>query len=184
MAFWTNIEQYIMAYGLNVLGGLVILLLGFWLARITRNAIRKIGIATRLDDTFAFFLARLAYFTILTITILSSLERFGVKTTSFLAILGAIGIALGLALKNSLSNLASGVLLLVLRPFCVDDKVEVGGTTGKVEALQIYHTVLRDEEGTRIFVPNSRILSLNIVNYTPDQAENMKTACDSPAAES
>lgn len=118
------------------------------------------------DETLAVFLSRLAYMLLLTFVVIVTIQKLGVDTTSFAALIAAAGLAIGLALQGSLSNFASGVILIALRPFQVGHYIEAGGTAGTVEAIAVFATELLTPDNKRIFVPNSAITSGTISNYS------------------
>ena len=145
---------------------LAIALVGLWLARVLSKALDRVlarfGVETILRD----FLRNLAYAIGLVVVLVAALDSVGVPTTSLLAVLGAAGLAIGLALKDSLSNIASGVMLIVLRPFRAGDAVQVAGQEGVVESVRIFQTVLRAYQNHDIYLPNSQITTAPIVNFT------------------
>ncbi|QXD14366.1 mechanosensitive ion channel [Rhodocaloribacter litoris] len=145
------------AYALNVIGG-VLLLIGGWVVSkwVHRGAARSLD-RTRLDPTLARFFANAARWLVLIFAVLASLELFGVQTTSFIAVLGAAGLAVGLAFQGTLSNFAAGVLLLIFRPFRVGDAVRIAGQTGKVEEIDLFMTKLDTFDNRRLMIPNSKI---------------------------
>ncbi|GIV60612.1 MAG: mechanosensitive ion channel protein MscS [Rhodothermaceae bacterium] len=145
------------AYALNVIGG-VLLLIGGWVVSkwVHRGAARSLD-RTRLDPTLTRFFANAARWLVLIFAVLASLELFGVQTTSFIAVLGAAGLAVGLAFQGTLSNFAAGVLLLIFRPFRVGDAVRIAGQTGQVEEIDLFMTKLDTFDNRRLMIPNSKI---------------------------
>ena len=145
---------------------LAIALVGLWLARLLSSALdrgmTRFGVESILRD----FLRNLAYAIALVVVLVAALDALGVPTTSLLAVLGAAGLAIGLALKDSLSNIASGVMLIVLRPFRAGDAVQVAGQEGVVESVRIFQTVLRAYQNHDIYLPNSQITTAPIINFT------------------
>ena len=154
-------------YGPRIIGVVVILFIGRWLAgrfaRLTKAGMER----AKLDGTLSQFGANMTRYFVLLITGLFCLELFGVKTTSFVAVLGAAGFAVGLALQGTLANFSAGVMLLFFRPFSVGDYVQAGGEDGQVTALGIFSTSLRTPNGTVIVVPNGGIYGGTIKNYSP-----------------
>jgi small-conductance mechanosensitive channel len=145
---------------------LAIALLGMWLARLlARGLDRGMGRAG-LDQILRDFLRNIAYAVGLVVVFVAALDALGVPTTSMLAVLGAAGLAIGLALKDSLSNIASGVMLIVLRPFRAGDAVQIAGQEGIVERVGIFQTVLRAYQNHDITLPNSEVTTSPIVNFT------------------
>ena len=157
----------LVAYGENILSGLVIWVLGSWLAgRISRVA----GVAmerARVDATLRAFAVNLVRYAILIVAGLAILNRFGIQTTSFIAVLGAAGFAVGLAMQGTLSSFSSGVMLLFFRPFKIGDVIEAAGTSGRVETLELFTTTLGLPDGSKIIVPNSAIYGSTIHNKSP-----------------
>lgn len=152
--------------GLNLLGAILVLIIGFWIAgRIRAWIKRALGKLPRFDDMLTAFLASLAYYTAVAITILAVLQQFGVETTSFIAVLGAAGLAVGLALQGTLSNVAAGVMLLIFRPFKFGEFVEVGGHSGTVKGLNLFTTELATPENVQIIIPNSAVWGDSVKNY-------------------
>ena len=154
-------------HGLSVLGAILILILGYvvagWAARKVKNATSK---ADKVDDTLIPVLAQTTRILILIITLLAVLGQFGVETTSVVAILGAAGLAVGLALQGTLSNIAAGMMLLVLRPFKVGDAVNIGGTFAVVDAIGLFTTEMHSFDNIGIVMPNSRVWGNEIQNLS------------------
>ena len=149
----------------HALAAAVILALGWlvagWVRRLTRLAMTR----GEVDAALVPFVTKLVYYALLAVTFVAALNRLGVATTSVVAIFGAAGLALGLALQGTLSNFASGVMLLVFRPFDLGDFVEVGGTTGVVMEIGVFSTTLRTPDNVKIVVPNKQIYDTTISNY-------------------
>ena len=125
-------------WGLRVIGALAVLIIGWIVAKAIRGSVRKALTSSGLDDTLVPFISSLVYYLVLTFVILAVLRLFGLETTSLIAVLGAAGLAVGLALQGTLSNFAAGVMLLIFRPFKVGDFVEAGGTAGTVQEISIF----------------------------------------------
>jgi len=153
-------------YGLKVVGALLIFAIGRWLAKVLSGLAAKAMQKAKVDPTLIPFLENLTYTAMLVFVVLAVLERLGVKTASAIAVLGAAGLAVGLALQGSLSNFASGVLLLVFKPFRVGDFVETGSVKGTVQAVHLFNTVLNSPDNIRIIVPNAQVTGGSILNYT------------------
>lgn len=161
-----QLKQYAVDFGVSLISAIVILLIGIWIAKIIRNTLEKQFIKREIDKTLSKFLVNIIYFALLAIVILAALSKLGIETTSFIAILGAAGLAVGLALQGSLSNFASGVLLIIFRPFKVDDFVKLADEEGYVEKIQIFTTQIRTMDNKTVIIPNSVITSAKITNYT------------------
>ncbi len=155
----------IVAWGGRLLAALLILLIGWWLARRASNAIRGVTMRGGADPLLGNFLRNMVFAVLLTLVVVGALDRVGVPTTSLLAALGAAGLAVGLALQGSLSNLAAGVMLMIVRPFRVGEYVEVAGVAGTVKTVGLMQTVLHSPDNRQITVPNGKILGDAIVNY-------------------
>jgi small conductance mechanosensitive channel len=153
-------------YGLRVIGAVVILVFGRWVARKLSSWAAKALTKARVDATLVPFIENLAYMAMLVFVVVAALAAVNVQTASFIAVLGAAGLAVGLALQGSLANFASGVLILVFKPFQVGDFVEISGVNGTVQAIHVFNTVLKDSKKTRIIVPNGQVTGGNILNYT------------------
>ncbi len=123
----TKSQDLIALYGLNIIAALLILLIGRWAARIFRKVIQNVMVRTKVDTTLVSFVASLSYVALMAFIVLAALGQLGIQTTSFIAVLGAAGLAVGLALQGSLSNFAAGVLMIVFKPFKVGDFIEAGG---------------------------------------------------------
>ncbi|MCL7968764.1 MAG: mechanosensitive ion channel [marine benthic group bacterium] len=153
-------------WGLRVVGALAVLLIGRmaagWGRKLTRNALERAGV----DATIVPFLAGLVYFLILAFVLLAVLGLFGIPTTSIIAVLGAASLAVGLALQGTLANFASGVMLLLFRPFQIGDFIEVGGVSGVVETIGVFSTVLNTPDNVRITIPNGQVYGEPIKNFT------------------
>jgi small conductance mechanosensitive channel len=156
---------YIQMYGLKVLFALVIFIVGKWLAGIIRGAIRKGMEKKNVDPTLVGFLSGIVYYLLLIIVVIAAISKLGIQTTSFVAILGAAGLAVGLALQGSLANFASGVLIIMFRPFKVGDAVDAGGVFGIVDEIGILVTLMHTPDNKKIIVPNSQVMSGTITNF-------------------
>lgn len=154
-------------YGLDVVGAIAILLLGLWVAKWAGRRVEKaLKRSEKFDDTVTPLFARATKILIIAVTILAVLNQFGVETASLIAVLGTIGLAIGLALQGTLSNIASGIMLLVLRPFNVGDVVEIGSTSGVVDEIGLFVTEMHTFDNVAITMPNSQIWGTEIKNYT------------------
>lgn len=159
-------QPMITGWGLKLLVALVIFLIGLWITRAMTRALRKVLTVREMEVTLIVFLGNLVYAILLTVVIMAALDSLGVPVTSLLAILGAAGLAIGLALKDSLGNFAAGVMLVMFRPFRKGDFVEVAGISGTVEELRIFNTYLVTPDNKLVVVPNGQIGAEAITNYT------------------
>jgi small-conductance mechanosensitive channel len=154
------------AWVLRILGGLGIAFIGLWVARWLSRLLDRLMREFAVEEIMRNFLRNLAYAIALVIVFIAALDFAGVPTTSLLAVLGAAGLAIGLALKDSLSNIASGVMLIVLRPFHTGDSVQIAGLEGVVESVRIFQTRMHTADNRLIILPNSQITAAPIINYT------------------
>ncbi|MFQ6562085.1 small-conductance mechanosensitive channel MscS [Dickeya dianthicola] len=159
-----NNQHILLQYAVNIVASLVILCVGMIVARIMSNTMSRLMVARGIDVTVADFLSALVRYGIIAFTLIAALSRVGVQTTSVIAVLGAAGLAVGLALQDSLSNFAAGVLLVVFRPFRTGESVDLGGVAGTVTQVQIFSTTLLTADGKVIVVPNGKIIAGNIIN--------------------
>ena len=135
----TKVYEYLLVYGLNVIAAIVIFLVGRWLSGVISRLIAKMMLKSKADIMLARFVKNISYFGLLVFVIVAALNRLGLQTASLIAVLGAAGLAVGLALQGSLANFAAGIMLILFKPFKVDDFVEVGGTTGTVKEVHIFN---------------------------------------------
>lgn len=155
----------ILEYITNGLFALIIFLVGKWVVGEATGVIVKVlRKSSKLDETLIVFFKNVMYYALLIVVILTALEQVGVQTTSFLAILGAAGLAVGLALKDSLSNFASGVMIVFFKPFKIGDFVTAGGVTGVVTEIHLFNTEFKTGDNQKILVPNASITSGSIIN--------------------
>jgi len=159
--------DFILFYGLDVIGAILILIIGFWFAGFLKRKLHKaLSKNAAVDEMLAGFLSAMAKYLIIAVTLLAVLNKFGVETTSLIAVLGAAGLAIGLALQGTLSNVASGVMLLLLRPFKVGDFVEVAGQAGTVKGVSLFTTEMSTGDNVQIIMPNSQVWGSAIKNYS------------------
>jgi len=162
----TKMYEYVLLYGLNFLWAVVIFAVGRRVARWVTNAAEVIMLRTHLDKTLVSFLKNMLFSLAMAFVIIAALNRLGVETTSLITVVGAAGLAVGLALQGSLGNFAGGVILILLKPFKVGDFVQAGGTQGTVEEILIFNTVISTPDNRREIVPNMKITSDTITNFT------------------
>lgn len=165
-----DINQYLpttVDWAMNILLAIVILLLGFWIAGRVHKTICRIGEKyDSLDDTLFRFFASLGRYIILAFVVIAVLNRFGIETTSIVALLGAAGLAVGLALQGTMSNLAAGVMILIFRPYKVGDFVEAAGKFGKVTEIDLFTSIMQTFDNQHIIIPNSKIWGEQIINHS------------------
>jgi len=159
-------QELIEQYGLKVVAAIAILLFGWIAARTIRSLVRSMLRKGRVDAALVSFASSLTYVALMAFVVIAALGQLGVQTASFVAVIGAAGLAVGLALQGSLANFASGVLIIIFKPFKVGDYVEGGGGAGVVEEISIFTTEMRSPDNKKIIVPNSKMMGDNIINYT------------------
>lgn len=160
------ITAFITTYGLKVIGAIIILVLGRIGAGICRRIVARVMGKAKVDESIVSFVGALTYILVLAFAVLAALAKFGVQTTSLVAVLGAAGLAIGLALQGSLSNFAAGVLILVLRPFRVGDIIEGAGVLGTVQEIQMFTTIMATPDNVKILIPNGALFGSVIRNLT------------------
>jgi small conductance mechanosensitive channel len=163
---WTG--RVVAALAIFVIGRLI----AGWLSRWLTVTMRRVG----MDETLARFFSSLSYIVLVVMVVLTAVNALGVPTTNFLAIVGAAGLAVGLALKDSLSNFSSGVMLVFFRPFRVGDTVKAAGNDGTVENIGMFSTVLKTADNATLIVPNSLIYAATITNYTAEGTRRIEMA--------
>lgn len=150
-----------------------ILIFGWWFAYFIAGRVRKILLRVLKDEMLSNFLSKIVFVGIMILVVVATLGTMGVQTTSIIAALGAAGLAIALALKDSLSNLASGIMLVVFRPFTKDDKVEIGGLVGVIEDISLFHTYMRMADGKLVIMPNTSVATTQVINYTRKHTRNI-----------
>ncbi|MCW5203253.1 mechanosensitive ion channel [Desulfobulbus sp. US4] len=161
-----KLQEWIVLYGLKIGAAILILILGRLAALAIRSFVERMLTKSRVDVTLASFLTSGSYLAIMAFVIIAALSKLGIQTASFVAVLGAAGLAVGLALQGSLSNFAAGTLLIIFKPFKVGDYIEAAGTAGTVKEIGIFTTELRTPDNKKVIVPNAKASGDNIVNYT------------------
>ena len=164
---WTQL------WGLKALLAALIFLVGRLAAKVAKKSLRVALRRSKVDETLIIFVSNLAYGLLLTVVVIASLGQLGIQTTSFIAILGAAGLAVGLALQGSLANFAAGMLMIIFRPFKVGDFIEAAGTMGTVEEIEIFTTKLRSPDNKEIVIPNNLITSANITNFSAKETRRI-----------
>ncbi|HUV30727.1 MAG TPA: mechanosensitive ion channel domain-containing protein [Acidobacteriota bacterium] len=160
-------------YGTKILGALAILIIGRLLVGVLANIVRRLMTRSKADVILTRFVTSLTRIALLTFVVIAAIGALGVQTTSFIAVIGAAGLAIGFALQGSLANFASGVMLVIFRPFKAGDYIEAGGTAGVVEEIHIFNTVLTTPDNKKVIVPNSKITGDNITNYSAKEIRRL-----------
>ena len=167
-----TIQEYSIKYGLALLEAVLIFVIGKFAAGIVANIIDKVMKRSGMDDMLRKFLRNIAYAVLLVFVVIAAISSLGIQTASLVAVLGAAGLAIGLALQGSLANFAAGVLMIIFRPYKLGDYVCVAETEGFVEEVDVFTTTLRMPDKTKIIIPNGQIMDAKIINYT--DAENRR----------
>lgn len=165
-SFMGMISDWLTAYSINLLAAVIVLLAGRWLAKKVAELLNMFLTRSKVDATLVGFLQNITYYTLLVLVVFAAAEQLGINTTSFLTIIAAAGLAVGLALKDSLGNFAAGVMLILFRPFRIGDIVEAGGVEGSVEAISIFNTIMQTPDNRMVIVPNGKIINDVITNIT------------------
>ncbi len=164
-------------YGISVIAGIAILVVGWIVAgTVSRMVRRGLTRTEAVDPMLVGFFASLAKYTVLAVTVIAVLHQFGVQTTSLIAVLGAAGLAIGLALQGTLSNVAAGVMLLIFRPFRIGDYIDAGGVAGTVKELSLFVTELATPDNVQIIVPNAAIWGTTLWNYSHHETRRVDFA--------
>lgn len=153
-------------YAANLVAAVVIIIIGGIAARMISGVLNNLMLGRNIDATVALFLSALIRHAIIAFTLIAALGRVGVQTASVIAVLGAAGLAVGLALQGSLSNLAAGILLVMFRPFRAGEYADLGGVTGTVQNVHIFSTTMRTLDGKIVVIPNGKIIAGEIVNFS------------------
>ncbi|AUI67122.1 MULTISPECIES: mechanosensitive ion channel family protein [Glaesserella] len=167
------IHDWIIPYGTKLLIAIAIFIVGRYLARILSGLIGKAVLASSKDEMLQGFVRSIAYFLFLLITVIAALSQLGINTSSLVALIGAAGLAIGLALQNSLQNFAAGVMLLIFKPFNKGDFIEAGGSSGKVEQMGILMLELRTGDNKTVLIPNGKVFADSITNYSRNETRRI-----------
>jgi len=159
-------KELVITYGIKVLAAIAIFIIGKMIAKWVKKLVIKVMKKADVDQIIIGFTSSIAYIAMLAFVVVAALGQLGIQTTSFIAILGAAGLAIGLALQGSLANFAAGFLMIIFRPFKVGDVVEAAGVTGKVNAIHIFTTTLTTPDNKTIIIPNAKLGGDNIINYS------------------
>lgn len=163
---WQTVQSALSGFGLQLLLAIVIFYIGRIIARVVTKGLRKMMQAKKVDKILESFVCNLVYWAMMAFVIIAAMGQIGIQTTSLIAVMGAAGLAIGLALQGALGNFAAGVLIVVFRPYRVGDFVEAAGIAGVVLQVQILTTMLKTGDNKLIVVPNGQIMSSIITNYS------------------
>jgi small conductance mechanosensitive channel len=167
------VQTMLIPWAIRIGVALAIFVIGRWIAKWLTAMVRKLMAKADLDDMLIHFLGNIVYTVLLLAVVMAALDQLGIQTTSLLAVFGAAGLAIGLALKDSLGNFSSGVMLILFRPFKVGDFVEAGGVAGVVEKVQMFATIMRTGDNREVIVPNSQIYGGTIINYSAKETRRV-----------
>ena len=174
---WAGLYQQFqtigITFGIRIIAAIAIFVIGRMVARVVTNGIEKVLASRDVDKILQTFFSNLVYWALMTFVIIAAINQVGIQTTSLIAIMGAAGLAVGLALQGSLSNFAAGVLIVMFRPYKVGDFVEAAGIAGSVVQVQILTTVLKTGDNKQIVVPNAQIMSGIITNYSANDTRRI-----------
>jgi len=169
-----NIVEILSGYAMSIIMALLVFLVGKWVAkRVTSLMVKVLRKVNGMDETLVKFLENIVYYILMIVVILAALSELGIETTSFMAILGAAGLAIGLALQGSLGNFASGVMIILFKPFKVGDVINAAGVTGSVQEVSIFNTVMITPDNQKIIVPNSAITGGSITNINANDTRRV-----------
>lgn len=171
--FRTQITTILATWGPRLVAAVAVVLTGWFLARWLRRGLRRGLARANVDPTLLPFVATLAYYAAITMTLLAAVKLIGIDTTSVIAVVGAAGLAIALAFQSTLSNFAAGVMILVFRPFRFGDVVEIGGDTGTVDEVSLFSTRMNTADNVRIIVPNSKVWGDRIKNFTANDTRRL-----------
>jgi len=161
-----RITEFGTMYGLKIIGSILIFIIGKWVSKFIVRFTRRLMLKAKVEEILTKFLANLINVLLLIVIVLAALNNLGVNTTSLVAILGAAGLAIGLALQGTLSNFGAGVLLIIFKPFKAGDFIDAGGAMGSVEEINIFNTKFKTPDNKVVIVPNASIISSNITNFS------------------
>ena len=169
----TTVSDVLAQYGLKIVGAILILIIGRIVAKILSSWLNKAMVKAKTDPLLVGFTEHLAFVAMMVFVILAALQTLKIPVVSFVSVLAAAGLAIGLALQGSLSNFAAGVLMIIFKPIHVGDFVEIGSTKGKVKEIQIFNTILNSPDNIRIMVPNAQVMGGCIKNYSTNSTRRV-----------
>ncbi len=164
---------FVLEHGVNILMVIVLLLIGFWIIKKILGRVKKVMLSSKLDDTLISFLSSLFSISLKALLLITAVSYLGVPMTSFVALLGAAGLAIGMALSGTLQNFAGGVILLILKPFKVGDFIEAQGYMGVVNNIQIFNTIIITIDNKRVIIPNGGLSTGAMVNYSSEKTRRV-----------
>ena len=170
LSVWSGLvdkaPHYMITYGAKLFAAILIYFIGKWVARMVANLIRRMMSHGKVDASLISFVGNLVYAVLLVFVIIAAIGKLGVQTTSFIALIGAAGLAVGMALQGSLSNFAAGVMLILFKPFKVGDTITGAGMTGKVHDIGIFHSIILTSDNRKLIIPNAKLSADSITNFS------------------
>jgi small conductance mechanosensitive channel len=162
---WEKIAGYVIPYGITFVTAILIFIVGKWAARLLSKIVEKAMGKGKVHKTLITFTKDIVYYVILIFVAIAALNKVGIETNSFVALVGASGLAIGFALQGALANFAAGVMIILFEPFAVGDTIEAGGAQGVVEEIQMFNTILSASGNKRVIIPNAKITSDKVVIF-------------------
>jgi small conductance mechanosensitive channel len=164
------------AFSWRLVGARIIILVGLFLAKLIRKALMRVLSTRKVAPTVVYFTDSCLQVLVYGVILIAALHRLGVETSSLVAMLGAAGLAIGLALRGQLSNVASGLLIIIFRPFSVGNYIEGGGSAGTVERIELMSTEVRTPENVTVIIPNSKLTADKVINYSHHETRRLRLA--------
>lgn len=165
-AIITKLQEWGAFYGLKIVAAIIVLIVGRWTAKAISKLVKRLLTKRNVDPTLISFVGNVAYIALLTFVVIAALAQLGIQTTSFIAIIGAAGLAVGLALQGALANFAAGFLMIIFRPFKTGHYIEGATVAGVVEEIHVFTTQLRTPDNKTVIIPNAKLMGDNIINYS------------------
>ncbi len=169
----TLIKTYAVEFGIKIAGAIAALIIGLWIIKAMTNGLAKVMKKRNVDDSLQPFLRSLLNIALKALLVVSVLSMMGVEMTSFVAILGAAGLAIGMALSGTLQNFAGGVMVLIFKPYKVGDVIEAQGYIGSVYEIQIFNTILKTPDNKHIIIPNGGLATGSLVNFSKEETRRV-----------
>ena len=168
-----KVQEWVAFYGFKVIAALVILVVGRWIAGWVKGLATRIFVRRNVDPTIVSFVGHLTYIGLLTFVVIAALAQVGIQTTSFIAVIGAAGLAIGLALQGSLANFAAGFLMILFKPFKAGDYIDGAGASGIVQKIEVFTTTLATLDNKVVIIPNAKMMGDNITNYSTKETRRV-----------
>ena len=163
--FWKGVADFFKNAGLNILYGIIILIVGLIVVKLIKEVLKRILKKSKRDEAMSGFIVSLVNIVLEIVVLITALATMGINTASIIAVIGTCGVAIGLALKDSLGNIASGIMIIFNKPFKKNDYVEIAGEEGRITNINLFNTTLKTDDDTVIIVPNSEAVNNPIINY-------------------